>query len=60
MKLRKLNNTDNFEISGTLLLAGSEEQGILKSDGSNFTLSFSTDIELKLEEVIQECEFMTV
>ncbi|MDU9352052.1 hypothetical protein [Staphylococcus warneri] len=60
MKLKKINNLDYFEISGTLFLSGIEENGVLKSDGSNYILSFNTKIELEFDESIDECQFLTV
>ena len=38
MKLKKISNTDTFEISGTLIISDFKEAGILKSDGSNYQL----------------------
>ncbi|MGA4514336.1 ApeA-like protein/HEPN superfamily Apea-like protein [Staphylococcus caledonicus] len=60
MKLKKCNNTDHFEVSGTLVLFDFKETGILKSDGSNYQLSFNTSTKLDFEENIQECQFITV
>ncbi len=38
MKLKKISNTDTFEISGTLIISDFKGAGILKSDGSNYQL----------------------
>ena len=40
MKLKKISNTDTFEISGTLIISDFKEAGILKSDGSNYQLLY--------------------
>lgn len=60
MKLRKINNFDKFEVHGTLLLSEIEIEGVLKSDGNNYKLSFNTEHVLEINESINECEFTTV
>ncbi len=57
MKLKKISNTDTFEISGTLIISDFKEAGILKSDGSNYQLLFNTDMDY--EERINQCQFIT-
>lgn len=60
MKLMNVNNFDEFEIQGVILLEDQEIQGTLKSDGSNYKLNFNIEHHIELDNKSIEFKFVTV